>query len=1712
MRKCIIILLLVLAGFYVQAQVYNNEWIDHSKTYYKFKVGATGLYRINQNALAAAGLGSIPAEQFQLWRNGQQQPIYTSTATGVLPANGYIEFWGMKNDGKPDKALYKNTANQLSDALSLETDTAAYFLTVNTAGNNARIVDEVNNVAGNTLAAEPYFMYDYRVDFQQNINYGLPQNYGEYVYSSTYDVGEFWSTTDIYPGSAFTQNAGNLYVAVNGPSASFKMSAAGNSFLGINPGNLGQYRTVQAYINNVKVIDSALAPVSAGIFTNNAIAPSVLNGTDISVNIKCNNTWNSSDRIAAGFININYPRLFNFGGATNFAFTLPASANGNYLEITNFSAGAATPVLYDLTNGMRYAANTSTTGIFKFALPPSAVVRSLVLVSEDASAIALVNNLNSRNFVDYSNTSQQGDYLIITNKIFTAGDNVAGQYQSYRNSAAGGGYKAVVYDIDELVDQFAFGIKKHPLSIKNFLKYARNRFAAKPKFCLLIGKAVTYNEYRLNEQSKYAEQLNLVPTFGWPASDNLLASDNLEPVPATYIGRISAIVPAEVSAYLNKIKAFEQQQASTLQTIDNKAWMKNMIHVVGANSDPGLDQLLTADENRYANIISGPKYGANIYSFNTTTVSSAYAATQLLQQLFTRGVSIINYFGHSAATTLDYNLGSWNTFSNPGKYPLFIVNGCNAGNIYSFDTTRLASITSLSEGYVLYNNGGGIGFIASTHFGVENYLDTYNTGFYNNLASAGYGKSVAENMQAGLLALVKAKYSGGNDSISYVLHAEENVLHGDPALKVNAHAKPDFVVEDPQVSISPTFISVADNSFNVKAYLYNIGQVLPAADSLSVRVTRQYPDGSKAVVLTKKIASLRYIDSLTLTIPIVPTRDKGQNELTVTVDYDSAYSELSETNNSITKTFYIYEDELTPIYPYNYAIINKSSSKLIASTANAIVPQRQYIMELDTTALFNSSFKITKTVTSVGGEIEFEPGITYTDSTVYYWRVAPVPTSGQYIWNNSSFVYIAGSSYGFNQSHVYQHLKSATTNVFIDSTSRQWNYSKIMNTFRLTNTVFNPNSSSQNEDGSFAIIINNIRVTVSACLGHSVIFNVFDPVTLKPLYNQPVPSVTGYGGAYGSFMQSAPNCADRNHVGTEFNFEFAYNTVEGRNQMAAFMNWVPAGYLVTARVIINEPYDAQTFAPAWKADPLVNGTNFYLSLKNAGFAGLDDYSFTRAWVFAYKKNTPSFAPAYAFTRGSTDVLDTTLNIATPDMLGYITSPAFGPAKNWKQVKWRGSSLDAKAGDNPSVEVIGVSATGTQTVLYTLNAQQQDADISSVSTTAYPYIMLRMRNADSINLTPYQLRYWRLLYDPIPEGALAPNILYTFNDTLGEGQTSKVSIAFKNVSDVAFADSIKVKMVLYNAGNVANVLPAANLKKLNPGDTAVVSYTIDTKSFSGLNNFYLDVNPANAQPEQFHFNNFFYRNMFVQTDKYKPTLDITFDGTHILNQDIVAATPHIMVKLKDESKYLLLNDTSMVTVQLLYPDGTLKRFAYNTDTLRFTPANAGGADNVAQVDFLPHLAQDGIYTLYVSGKDQKGNAAGSTSYTVSFMVYNKPMISNVFNYPNPFTTSTAFVFTITGSEVPQNLRIQILTITGKIVRDITKEELGPLHIGRNITEFKWNGTDQYGQKLANGIYLYRVITNLNNHALDKFPTYDASGNQVNTDQYFNKGYGKMYLMR
>jgi hypothetical protein len=362
---------------------------------------------------------------------------------------------------------------------------------------------------------------------------------------------------------------------------------------------------------------------------------------------------------------------------------------------------------------------------------------------------------------------------------------------------------------------------------------------------------------------------------------------------------------------------------------------------------------------------------------------------------------------------------------------------------------------------------------------------------------------------------------------------------------------------------------------------------------------------------------------------------------------------------------------------------------------------------------------------------------------------------------------------------------------------------------------------------------------------------------------------------------------------------------------------------------------------------------------------------------------------------------------------------------------------------------------------------------------------------------------------VPEGAITTVGSIPLKDSLEIGEPLRVNLAFKNITPVPF-DSVKLFVSVTDPANNTKVLFDGNRKPLpNQGDTIMIDYSFDSQNRVGDNGLYVNFNPAGSQQEQFLFNNYIDKKISVTSDNYAPNLDVTFDGIHILNKDIVSSKPVIVIKLKDESKYLALNDTALFKVRLRLPNGQIQSVRFDNDTLLFTPSPLipGGNNNTATVTFKPFLKEDGEYELIVSGKDRSNNQSGSYDYRVLFDVVNKPMISNLLNYPNPFTTSTAFVFTLTGSELPTNFKIQILTVTGKIVKEINKNELGPIHIGNNITEYKWDGKDQYGQPLANGIYLYRLVADLNGNKIEKL-----KASATNTDKYFQSGYGKMYLMR
>ena len=1695
MIKKLLFPFLLLCAFSASAQL-NNSWIDYSKTYYKFKIGADNICRIPQSVFNTAGLGAVNADNFQLWRNGQQVRLYTSVSGAPLGVADYAEFWGQMNDGKPDKSLYLQAQFQQADRYSLETDTAMYFLTVNPAGGNLRYAAAVNT-SPSAATPDAYFMRDLDIYYKTRINRGFGKDLGEYVYSSAYDNGEGYSSGDLgavtgTPG-AYAENITGLNVFTAGPAngLSFRFTSFGNT------DNSSRTTAVSLFNNPVfsKTTSNTIDASTNGSAAYTGLPLTYLqNASNLTINITNTAlTPGINDRISFSSVGITYPATFNFNNQKSFSFTLAASATGNNLVIDNFNYGTTAPVLYDVNNARRYIGDiVSTPGKVKFVLPASAdPARKFILNNIEAANINTVTGLTQKIFVNYNTAATRGDYIIISNPLLYddgSGVNYVDRYRQYRSTANGGGFNAKIFDINELTDQFGFGIKNHPSAIRDFARFMDQQYPVKPKYILLIGRGLTYLDARDVESNPLAVQLNLVPTFGWPASDILLVSQPGTCVPITPIGRIAAVNTTELANYLQKVTQFEDAQRTPSCTIADKEWMKNAMFIAGGANDIE-SNLFVGDNNQYIGLLADTLTGYHSEMFVKTSVATVQQAnTDRITQLFHEGLGYIGYFGHSSANVFEFNLSSPETLDNTGKYPFFNVSGCSAGNFYNFDPTRLTGNLSLSEKYILINQKGSIGFLADTHFGIPFALHNYNVRFTQDIASLMYGQRVGDQIKD-----VTNNLGGLNPALDYYtrMHLEEINLHGDPAIKINIFAKPDYAIDDQSVSITPTILSVADPSFHVKILIRNIGKA--THDSMRVSVKRLLPNTTVPVTLLDTLmrATLN-ADSIEMNVPINPVADKGDNKLTVVLDWTNRVDEACETNNTVVKDFTIFEDELRPVFPYNYSIINAQNFTFSASTANPLVSTRNYVMELDTTELFNSAFKKTYTASGPGGVIQFTPtNLTMTDSTVYYWRTAVVPANGNYIWNNSSFVYLPASAPGFNQSHYYQFTKNAYSNLvlgadrilrFVPKVSQYvvraaiYPYAGETIDFSIANNGFIEQSGLGNPYGT-----NN----------NSLRFYIVDSFSLKPWFNRPV----GAGGQYGSYY---PAVLNNTQVPGFFTFDIS--TTSARQVVKQFLDIIPAGNVV---ILTNAGGDANTHLPAeWATDP---GANMYLALKALGFSQLDMVTTHLPYVFAGRKGS-SVPIAQTVGAAISDKLAVNFNIAGFELSGQITSDIFGPARKWNALHWRGSQREAAPNDQAAVVVIGLNINGSQDSLTTVHPAQ-DTSLTWINAVTYPSLRLKLLDADSITGTPYQLRYWRLNADLLPEGAIAPNIRFTMKDTVEAGEAINFSVAFKNISQVKFDSLMKITMKIRTATNYDSIITIPKGKILIAGDTLTALYTIPSQHYPGKNTLYVEFNPDNDQKEQYHFNNFLYKDFYVKSDVFNPLLDVTFDGVHILSRDIVASKPHILIKLKDESRFLALADTALIKVQLRYPDQSLRNFYFNGDTMRFTPANLSAGENSATIDFKPYLPDDGEYELIVSGRDVSGNTAGALSYHTVFTVINKPMISEMLNYPNPFTTSTAFVFTLTGSQVPQNLRIQVLTITGKVVREITKEELGPIHVGRNITEFKWDGTDMYGQKLANGVYIYRVITNLNGKSLDK---YKADGD--NTDKFFNKGYGKMYLMR
>src|SRR5690606_14036527 len=185
-----------------------------------------------------------------------------------------------------------------------------------------------------------------------------------------------------------------------------------------------------------------------------------------------------------------------------------------------------------------------------------------------------IKRVNFRNI-----NAAQHDYIVISHPLLMkpSGEysDVVRAYAGYRASEEGGSYDTLVVDIHQLYDQFNYG-EISPLAIHRFMKYMVDN--GSPKYLFIIGKGLDWslNYHRNPNAPAFSVYKDLVPSAGKPASDMYytvgLGSSLHEPAVPT--GRISATNPAQVAAYLNKVKEMEALPFNDL-------WRKRIIHLSG---------------------------------------------------------------------------------------------------------------------------------------------------------------------------------------------------------------------------------------------------------------------------------------------------------------------------------------------------------------------------------------------------------------------------------------------------------------------------------------------------------------------------------------------------------------------------------------------------------------------------------------------------------------------------------------------------------------------------------------------------------------------------------------------------------------------------------------------------------------------------------------------------------------------------------------------------------------------------------------------------------------------------------------------------------------------------------------------------------------------------------------------------------------------------
>lgn len=1333
---------------------------------------------------------------------------------------------------------------------------------------------------------------------------------------------------------------------------------------------------------------------------------------------------------------------------------IPTASRLATVEIPNPPEAPRVYDITDPTNVRELEYETTARGGIRFVADQLDRERKIWVVSQ--SVYGTATTVMPVKFLDLSQIDPSVyDYLLINHPDLKGSVDPIALYKRYRESPEGGGFRVLDVEIEQIYNTFTYG-EVTPLAIRRFLDFMLR--LGDPKFLFLVGKGLHF-EYRYEDRlpnSANWSKRNLIPPFGFPGTDYEYSAGlgaRPELIPAIPTGRLPAMTPEHVKNYLDKVVEYEAG-------FEGQSWRKNILQLSGG---------VNANENRlfrgymasFARIAEGDYLGANVSTIAKQTTD--FVEFFNISEEINRGVGLLTFFGHASLSVTDIEIGNVTNpalgYNNKGRYPLIMVNGCGSGDIYT------TSNSSFAENWMLAKDRGAIAFLAHSHLGFSGVLRFYTENFYRTaFGSREYiNKTLGEVVQQTIRTVTQQSPN------SPIVEAcvQQVVFQGDPALRLVPFEQPDYAITTGDLTVTPfdpqNEFFVSPDSFAIEVNIRNLGIVDKGRRPFKVAVRRTFSDGT--IVAYPAVTVPYVINSEVIRIPIVTREENrpiagGRNQIEVFVDEDNQIEELSERNNAAQLSSFFGASPLLTVFPREYSIVNDAAPEVnfIAQNPNFDGTPKRYLLQIDTTDRFDSPVLSQEELTSREQVLRWIASLPVPqEETVHYWRVRELSAEDT-LWTNSSFVYIPEGPEGWSQSHFAQFKKARLTDILAQEDTYRWTF----DTYQLDMDfyAYNPNRGER----PYNIRINQEDIVEGNCgTNRTTAMVVIDQFT-------------------GEIYRPRP--------GQECGNSLSATSLDIR-QVVQRVGEIREGDWVILMASTN--IVGVNAAPAYIEAAQLIGADSTVQIGGA-----------RAFVMVGKRGgtKEDFLLALPDSRG---IIELSHSVSGTKNEGQILSSRIGPALEWNTLIHNISGVET-ADKGWTLDLLSEDEDGRQTIAIQ-DIEEENLDISGISTAQSPYLRLRLSLFDRQDNTPEpsQLAMWRVIYGEVPEGILLYDTLsYKPNTTLEiqEGDPIQLNFAFENISGSDFSEPLQVQYEIQNQNTGQTTMLRDTLNTLPANEVLRFQTNFNSVDFFGNNQLFVTVNPR-VQAEQRYDNNVLPVRFTVKPDDINPVLDVAFDGKHIMDGDIVAPSPVISVVLQDESRVNIRQDTTGINLFLQRNDCegcSPQRIAFSDPRVSWQAND----NNRFEITYQPEPLADGSYNLSVQGEDLSGNLSGIAPYQVNFEVINASTITHFYPYPNPFSTSMRFVFTLTGQSVPDDIKIQIMTISGKVVRTITRDELGPLRIGDNITEFAWDGTDEYGDQLANGVYLYKVSIRDREQSFEQRDT--------PRDDLFRHNIGKIYLMR